>query len=263
MRKLSNLYQRVRFCMRFGATWIDSYRLITLTFNYHLAIRSKTKRLLLQSDNRIYTIHARYHGKAFPLFFRRQDLSMLYEVWMDQSYRITSINSIIGDVLDIGAHVGFTTLYFWTLLGDTHQYICIEGSEKNGSILKKNTEIISRCTVYQNVVTGDGRQVRFYDEMSGHLHQVHDTLGKLQTSKTINDLISNSKHLVIGICKIDIEGMELELLSTNNQWLLKVNHLFLEMHHPDEYDSIEKTLKMKGLISNSNSAIKYFVRQEH
>ena len=231
-----------------------------LTLNYSLAVRSKSKRIALQLDDQIHEIHVTFNNKQFPLHFRRQDLSMLYEVWMDQSYDLKGIGVDFGDILDIGAHVGFTTLYFWTQLGDKRNYITIEGSEKNAKILKQNINSIPQASTYQHVITSDGRSIRFYDEMSGHLHQVHDTLGKVQDSTTMNDILSIKTDAKMALCKIDIEGMEHEILTQNNKWLETVSQIYLELHDTKDYTDIERSLNHLGLILCNETSIKHFIR---
>ena len=250
----------MKFCLSFGVTSKDSWRLISLTLNYSLAVRSKTKRVALQSDNQVHSIQAIYNNKVFPLHFRRQDLSMLYEVWMDQNYDLKNKKLTSGKILDIGAHVGFTTLYYWTQLGEDRHYICIEGSVKNSRILNKNINIIAQSTIHQCIITHDGRQVRFYDEMSGHLHTVHDTLGDDHDSESMNTIMSRYKNAEIALCKMDIEGMEYEVLTKHNSWLKSVAQLCLELHNQDEYNTIEKSLFEIGMKASYGSAIKYFIR---
>lgn len=261
MNKLSTLLKKVKFCKSFGAKWKDSYRLISLTVRYSLAIRSKSRRLILQSDQTVYGIQVVYNGKNFPLHFRMQDISMLFEVWMDNSYRLNEKIGSDGIIVDIGAHVGFTSLYYWSQLGDHRTYYCIEGSDKNAEVLKLNIKIISKATVSQHIITSDGRQVRFYNEMSGQLHQVHDTLGIVQDSVTMNTLLSKKSLQKIALCKIDIEGMELEILTQHNEWLNTVDELYLELHNFLEYPAIKASLSTKGLSESSSEPIKHFTRR--
>lgn len=260
MKKIASFLQKIRFCLGFGATTKDSLLLILLTINYILVIRSKTKRLHLQSDERVYKLKANYNHKTFSLHFRRQDISMLYEVWMDQSYKLEESKISNGVILDIGAHIGFTALYYWTQLSSDHHFISIEGSRKNAIILKQNIKIIPQHTIHQSIITSNGRTIRFYDEMSGHLHLVHKTLGQLHESETIDSLLSieDSK---IALCKMDIEGMEYEVLSQNNQWLTKVDQFYLELHDEDEYVKIKDCLLKVGLKVESDQSILYFARE--
>ena len=249
------------FCKRFGATWKDSLRLIGLTLDYSISIRSKTKKYQLQSDNEIHCVNVNYESIKFPLYFRRQDLSMLYEVWMDLSYSINVKSVSLGTVLDLGAHVGFTTLYYWTQLGDDRNYVCIEGSTKNASVLKLNMNVITKSSTIQSVITSNSRKIRFYDEMSGHLHQVHDRKGKIQESKSINKLLIPFTS-DIALCKIDIEGMECEIITQNNTWLNKVSQLHLELHKESEYGTIKETLSKFDLIASDAREIKHFVKKK-
>jgi len=149
-----------------------------------------------------------------------------------------------GTVVDLGAHVGFTTLYYWTLLGDDRNYVCIEGSNKNTEVLKANVASITNCKVHQHIITADGRQVRFYDEVSGHLHQVHDTKGTVHPSVSVQSLLANENS--IALCKIDIEGMENEILTTHIEWLSKVDMIALELHDSPGNTALKSNMQNEG-----------------
>lgn len=261
MGSLSKLYQRVKFCKRFGASWYDSMILLRWTLDYTISIRSKTRKIALQNDQEIKTIKVDFNQRQFPLYFRRQDLPMLYEVWMDTSYDISKKRINQGCILDLGAHIGFTTLYLWAILGSSRLYISVEGSSKNAVLLKKNLQNIPQAIIFDAIITSDGRNINFYDEVSGHLHQIHETLGEPQSSMALTALISPYSDRTIAICKMDVEGMEYELLTENNAWLNQVNLLLLEVHDHLELDSLTNKMKMLGFKKVSDSGIIVFSKE--
>ncbi len=258
MRNVIRIYRKLRFCQQFGANLKDKLKLMKLTIDYSVAVRSKSKRIEVQMDQKIHKIEAFYNGKRFPLHFRQQDISMLFEVWMQQSYNISLYEISKGIIVDLGAHVGFTTLYLWTQLGDDRHYVCVEGSTKNASILRKNLNIISHTSIHESIITSDGRKVNFYDEVAGHLHQIHEHKGKSQNSTALFDLLRFYKDQAIAICKMDVEGIEIELLSQNNTWLDEVRLLFLELHDHSQLDQISNTILKRNFRLGTNGEIIVF-----
>ena len=263
MGSLSKLYQRVRFCKRFGATWLDSMQLLRWTLDYTISIRSKSKKIGLQNDQEVKTIKVDFNGHLFPLYFRRQDLPMLYEVWMEQSYDISEMTIHTGCILDLGAHVGFTTLYLWTQLGNSRLYLSVEGSSKNAAVLKSNLKNIPEALTFETVITADGRKINFYDEVSGHLHQVHESLGEVHNSSALNALIKPYLDRSIAICKMDVEGIEYELLTKNNEWLNSTNLLFLEVHDHQELDLIDNEMMIFGFNKIAQKGIVVYCKEIH
>ena len=264
MKKVLSLYNKIIFIYRFCTVWSSRVKLLRLTVKYMLAVRIKKVGLRMQSDQTIHQINVKYNGVCFPIYMRLQDISMLYEVWLDQSYKTDNIKIDKGAIVDLGAHVGFTTLYFWALLGDGRNYIAIEGSSKNSKLLRMNTKAIHSCKIHESVITADGRKVKFYDEVSGHLHQVHITKGVEQQSVSLTSIIDQEKIEAIAIIKIDIEGMEHEILQHNNGWLSSTDQIFLELHQ-----SIQNELLRSKMFNNgfdwklSNGIIKLSRRDKN
>lgn len=258
MRRLLTILKKLKFCIQFGNTLKDGIALIRLTMSYSMSVRSSAQKYKIQSDQEVFSIQVRFNNKSFPLCFRRQDISMLYEIWMDKSYKIEPHQIPKGLVIDLGAHVGFTTLYFWSILGDGRSYVCVEGSSKNAEILKQNLSIISDTHIMTEVITSDGRNVNFYDEVSGHLHQIHDKKGKSRPSIALQELLSPYRQTTIALCKMDVEGIEYELLTQNQDWLYNVQSIHLELHHPSQSDKLISEMKASGFNYNSKQEILVF-----
>lgn len=245
MDRLKLIIRKIIFCFTFGDGIIDKFWLLGMTVFYTISIRIPKAYRHFGYD--VDHITCTYNGKKINLYLRIEDISMLYEIWMQENYRLPIDIENDSLIIDIGAHIGMATLYFWSLYGDTHHYVCIEGANKNKKILEKNLQQISHTTLVHNVITSNGRHVYFDESKDGHLVRISHLTGESRRSKTIEDIIRENAIGKIALCKMDIEGAEREILSYDPKWLSSVDHFILELHKGYKEQDLVSDLATVGL----------------
>ena len=158
-------------------------------------------------------------------------------------------------VYDIGAHIGFDTLYFSHHVGHGGHVIAFEPNainiERINMILSKNTELGKRVIVMNKAISNAAGTTDFFmsnvvedgSSFGGFINDAHTVHEKDSYEKSrgfhqvtvdttsIDELIASKKYSVPDIIKIDIEGAEyLAIEGATN--LLKTHRpiLLIEIH---------------------------------
>ena len=112
-------------------------------------------------------------------------------------------------VIDVGANIGFYTLFFCSLVGKTGKVIAFEPESKNFDILKKNIEMnnLDNVTLHQKAVGSKNSKVKM---------KISDSIGSHQISNSGDievDCIKLDNYVInANFVKIDAEGYEIEIL---------------------------------------------------
>ena len=139
----------------------------------------------------------------------------------------------LGDsVLEIGAHIGFLTRRYSTLVGPTGSVLAVEPSCENFSLLKKNTELYSNIKIVKEACgVADGTVELFLDPFGGFCNSVNRAfyeekiLGLRESlsdhsakqarrwveCRSIDSLVEEIR-IQPNVIKIDVEGFELSVL---------------------------------------------------
>jgi len=159
-------------------------------------------------------------------------------------------------IVDAGAHLGFFALYA-RALNPSVKIVCLEPNEKNFLILQDN---ISRNNVKKIIELNIGlapesgkRNFSISNDshdskMIGDRGDSFDEFYSKQT-KSLADLITSHKIKKIALLKMDIEGVEFEIIKkTNDDVYESISNIIMEYHDyaKDSHRIIEKILRQKG-----------------
>lgn len=176
------------------------------------------------------------------------------EIWSHHAYYREEIEDVTR-VIDMGAHIGLTTLYFAQMYPDA-QIVAYEPDPANFELLLKNVKEngLSRVTCINAAVAPKagsiGLQSPIYpDEWRSGVGIIpKGWRGVLHTRELVVTAVSIDQVLLEGadLVKMDIEGMEYEVV-TNGDWG-GVKNLILEVHPRDgrRIGEIEKYLIDQG-----------------
>lgn len=178
-----------------------------------------------------------------------------------------------GDVvIDIGANIGYYTLLFARLVGDTGKVYAFEPDPYNYRILEKNIQING----YSNVILE--RKAISIKSQKSKLYVKNDHAGSSMMKQNIDkadgididvislDDYSKSNSITPNFIKIDIEGHELNALkgmkcilqsSDKIKIMIEYNPLIKKYFHIDPMDSLNflNGLEFQFLDLNSNNHI--------
>jgi FkbM family methyltransferase len=159
--------------------------------------------------------------------------------------------------MDVGAHIGLSTLYFKKLYPQA-RITALEANPVLIPFLRKNIEEngLTQVTVSEGAVGKVEGKRRFYVDVSGERWYSSGSVwerawnGKQKNREIQVQGIRLSKLMKepVDLVKLDVEGAELEVLEEIRGDLAKVKHLVME-YHPRErgdYLKVEKLLKDNG-----------------
>jgi FkbM family methyltransferase len=176
----------------------------------------------------------------YPLYCRAgtSDLDVFGQMFVQREYRCLDDLTGANLIIDCGANVGFSSAYFLTRYPSS-SVICVEPDPGNFRALESNLKPYHgrvkalRSAVWSGkaglVISeapfGDGR------EWARTVREAHPDELPTITAVDIGSLIRESGHERVSILKIDVEGAEEIIFSSNyGEWIDKVDNLVIELH---------------------------------
>jgi len=221
-------------------TRLKSYERAIANLGLFPAIFDKlqTLRCRYVKTNQPFTLYSRY--AQFPLKCRpnTSDFDSFGQIFVGREYRCLDDVCHADLIVDCGANVGYSSAYFLSKFPKSY-LIAIEPEGGNFSLLQTNlapyngryhaicSAVWSRPVglVLSEVPFGDGR------EWSRTVRETRFDEKPTMTAVVIGTLLKDSGHDRISILKIDIEGAESTLFSSNYEsWIEKVDNLVIELH---------------------------------
>lgn len=133
-------------------------------------------------------------------------------------------------IIDCGANIGISSAYF----GDTFPnatIVAIEPDVANYALCVKNTSSFPNIEVRHSAISSRIRNMKLTnpDALSNEYIVEAAAEGTIK-STTIDNLIEQYNHSVGFIVKIDIEGGETDLFSSNTDWIDECDVIMIELH---------------------------------
>jgi FkbM family methyltransferase len=197
------------------------------------------------------------------------DCWMFRQIFIKKEYNINyEINPKL--ILDLGANVGYASLFFSKKFPNS-KIIAIEPEKENFKYLKKNTSSYKNITPVFGGVWNKDTYLELKRTCCGECGYLFEETNKpsLIRAYSIETILNKfaKDFKKIDILKIDIEGSEKELFSSNfNKWLKRTKILILGVHDklkPGCQKSINKALKnynYKLKLKGENKF--YFIKNE-
>lgn len=174
-------------------------------------------------------------GLKHPVYLRpdTSDVHTFREIFLRQEYDI-SFSGTPQVIIDAGANIGFTTLFF-TKRYPTAKIFSLEPDSENFKILKNNTRVYKNITSIQAALWNKKGTIEIKDKgygVRGFMAE-EGAAGSITSlpSTTMDDLMQEHTISSIDILKIDIEGSENEVFSSGaEKWLPVTKCLIIELH---------------------------------
>lgn len=177
-------------------------------------------------------------GLAQSIYFRpyTSDVHTFREIFLREEYSLAaSIVSNPKTIIDAGANIGFTTLFF-TQRYPNARIISLEPDQANFVYLKKNTIGYAHITPLQAALWNKKGTIEIKDKgygVRGFMAEDSASSASINTmpSTTMRDLLQEYTITRIDILKMDIEGSEREVFSIDAEyWLPITKCIIIELH---------------------------------
>ncbi|MHB8185477.1 MAG: FkbM family methyltransferase [Dermatophilaceae bacterium] len=153
---------------------------------------------------------------------------------MDEAYRLPFPSRQTDVVVDLGANIGLTNLFYhWTL--HPRSIIAVEPDPSNAQLVRENLAGLPAVVLQAAVGSHDGT-ARFAQNRASNLGTFSSHPSGIEVLVMSMDSVLKSVPEGANILvKLDIEGGEEELLRGDTGWLSRVDGLIVEFH-PDRVD---------------------------
>lgn len=195
---------------------------------------------------------------SFNLRVNDADIGTFEKIFIDEEYKFTFEDMNPKVIVDIGANIGLSSVYFANKYPTSKVYT-LEPEKNNFKSLVKHTKeykniINTNCGLwYENkLLTIDNPNV---ESISFTLNDnITSADNSLQIEGiTLEKFMLDNDINYIDILKIDIEGAEKDIFMNNPKWLDKIGLLIVELHDR----------KVKGCSRAFFSAINEYTKDEH
>lgn len=185
------------------------------------------------------------------------DLSVLDEVFIDADYKILEpiIQKAQNCIIDIGAHIGFFSIYA-SLLNPDIQIFSFEPEPNNFQTLKENlkTNHIKNVIIKNLAIADEMGQKKLFISEDSHNHSlVFQTEKQLTIPATsLTKIFENISYC--DLIKLDAEGAEFQILQSLPQNIFpKIKTFYIEYH--EQLPEMNK-LTLTRLLEMANYQIK-------
>lgn len=156
------------------------------------------------------------------------DILSISEVFFRRVYRLPN-GQACETFVDLGANIGMASAYFFKTYGPK-EIVCVEPSARNVLLLKPNLDANGvPATVLAGVIADRPGELPF--EASGESNAGHiGASGTLVRAYSMDEVLALLPGGRADVVKVDIEGYEGTLLTSENGWLDRVDCLLIEFH---------------------------------
>lgn len=241
---LKNYFSKVDLALRL-CRGISFFKLLINSKRYS----SKFKKGIFDKNNTEKHIYKfRFLKKNSDILMRTfsGDIDIFYEVFWKKAYFIPQKLIFKPKIIvDLGAHIGFTSIYFKTMYPNSKIY-SLEASKKNFELLVFNTQNFKNIETINKAVYSKDGFINFNEDENLSYNTKITEKGSPVECISVLTLMEQNKIDKIDLLKIDIEGAESEILKVNNSWLNKVENIIIELHRPYGIKELEKDVSPFG-----------------
>ncbi|MFT3867087.1 MAG: FkbM family methyltransferase [Nibricoccus sp.] len=174
-------------------------------------------------------------GVDHPLWARpgTSDAATFDEVFLSREYNVPFANFSPSHILDLGANVGYASVYFAARWPQA-RILAVEPSSQNLSLLEKNTHPWGRIVTLQAAVWSHATTMQIANpDGDANAFRMTEASGPVQEkipAYTIPQLIERLGCTRLPLLKMDVEGAEVEIFRADTSWLDLIDVMVIELH---------------------------------
>jgi FkbM family methyltransferase len=199
-----------------------------------------------------WTKYAQFPLRARP---KTTDRAIFWQIFGDREYRCLDELMNARLIIDCGANVGYSSAYFLTHFPSSH-VIAVEPDVENFNLLRTNlAPYRDRCRLVNSAVWSKPAGLVIVEstlkgaECSRRVREARGDENAAMIATDIRQLLKESGFDRISILKIDIEGSEMEVFSSNySEWLPYVDHLVIELHSDECATAFQKAITTEPFV---------------
>jgi FkbM family methyltransferase len=185
----------------------------------------------------------------------------LVEVLSGEEYPSFELNGYAPSVIvDIGAHVGASAIYFHSTFPDARIY-CYEPSQFNFNYLRQNIAFTSAIRAFPYGLSDSAGTSKLYT--GSQYSMMSSFIPNALTGETFEmaELRSAAREFEenalsdVSILKIDTEGFELPILQALGNKLGKIDFLYLEYHSEESRRAIDALVAGNFLLGGATATV--------
>jgi FkbM family methyltransferase len=175
-------------------------------------------------------LRLRIGAQVFPLRMRISDIFIIGEILHERQYALQSRLPAAPVILDLGANIGISLLWFLGLHPDARIH-AFEPAGDNLRFLEKNIEGLANVTL-QRAAVGDtsGSGILHHGEFGGMHSLLIAGEGEEVPLIALDDYLEREEIARVDLLKIDIEGSELQALRGLGPRIRDVQVIVGEVH---------------------------------
>lgn len=183
------------------------------------------------------------------------DKGVFGQIFIDREYRCLDGLLNVSTILDCGANVGYSAAYMLSRY-KTARLFAVEPDSANLAVLKRNiAPYADRATCLHGAVWDRETTLQFDETTVG----VGDEWGRQLKEGSGNvpafdipALMKLANFSRVGLLKIDVEGAEREIFSSNtDKWLPLVDNIVIELHGDEASHVFHKAIEPYGFDISS------------
>jgi FkbM family methyltransferase len=212
-----------------GRLLLDTWRYFQ---RFDLPIAAKIYRSLLLAGG---AVTVSLPDLAHPIRLRAgtSDVTVFRQVFLERCYAV-ALGSQPRLVIDGGANIGLASVFFANRFPQAH-IIAVEPEASNFEMLKYNAAPYANIECIRAGMWSQNRRLGIKNPDSGKwAFEIEETTADVPDSfvaVTLGDLLERSGFDVIDLLKLDIEGSEREVFTSDyKRWLPHVQTLIIELH---------------------------------
>jgi FkbM family methyltransferase len=244
VERLGIYWKEVPVCLRLGARPSDRLRLIWTCLTFHVA---NIFRLKPKQASKTFSIVLKNISADLMLRSYSGDVFIFQEVLGQGCYRLPPLGETDGVIVDLGANIGMTALYFADQFR-RQRLVCLEPNPRNLPLLRHNLSCLGPAvTVVHGAIADSTGTVAFDSDAAtygGTIVEDGDLVPSFRMSDFVRQYVYPSR---IRLLKVDIEGAERMLFRGDLDWLGLVDNIVIELHAGVSHLDLDRAVSPYGL----------------